>query len=360
VREAVDGPGFPKGEFVRKLMMYRMALSRDLRVESLEPPGMVSYLVFQSLGTALMAAEDLLAEMMGDETLGRYAREALVRIGPAGKRFVPVLLGELDGLGAVENGFEGAAALAALGRGDADVVAELVKRLAGGSEATKVGAAEVLEEMGEDVAGRGDEIVGLLRGLLRSEATWRDGLLALASVGRGRSDVAEEVLAWARPREPRWVSVKQGKYPKQVDAAMRERGVAIDSLRHFVGFPAEVVPVLADAVETFEEYDSDLQSGDSEHERVMAALRAFGPAAADAVPVLERHVRQADGNADREVILTLGAIGPAARSALPAIEEVRREIAAEGSQEEPAMADEEATPESDAVGWAIRRIRTGG
>lgn len=353
VREAVDGAGFPKAEFVRELMRYRMALNGERRAESLQPPGMVSYLVFQSLGTALMAAEDMLAEMMGDETLGRYAREALVRIGTAGKRFVPALLRELDAIQSVEHGFEGAEALAAIGRGDPAVVAELVERLRGGSDAGKAGVAEVLEEWGEDVAGRGDEAVELLRGLLRSESTWGSGLLALASVGRGRADVVEEVIAWARPREPRWVSVKQGKYPKRVDAVMGERGVAIDALRYFVGFPAEVVPVLADAVETFEEYDADLRRGDSEHERVMTSLRAFGPAAAAAVSVLERHVRQADGDWDWEVVRTLGVIGPAAREAIPAIEEVRREMVAEGVEGEGGAP----TPESDLVGWALWRIR---
>jgi hypothetical protein len=416
VREAVDAPGFPKAVFVRKLMLYRMALQRDWLAraarmshndkaydrredelieralssddeadrdraatrfarlfcaslardrelsqgaESLRPPGMVSYLVFQSLGDALMAADDVLAEMLADETLGRYAREALVRIGPAGRRFVPMLLSELDGARGQDLGFEGADALAAIGRGDPAVVGELVRRLRSDADAAvKAGAAEVLETLGADVAGREAEVVDLLRALLRDKGAWRSGLLAMASIGRGRADVAREVAALARPREPRWVTHKRGKYEHRVDEVMWERGAAIDALRYLVQFPDEAVPALADAVETFDEYDPDLQRGQSEHERVAASLRAFGPAAAPAVPVLARHVRMADGDWDREVVLALGSIGPAARPALAALEEIRREMATEGPPDAADAADvEPPTPDSDPVGWAIARIR---
>lgn len=411
VREAVDAPGFPRATFVRKLLLYRMAqkrdwlrrvsqmshqdetydrretelieraltspdeaergraakrfgrlfcaaLSRDQRLsdgaESMQPPGMVSYLVFNALGEPLLEASDLLREMLADRYEQSHALEALVRIGTKGRAFATDLLSVLD-QARDDGGFYGAHAMAAVGRGDPEVVGELVRRLREGTPVVKSGAAATLEEMGTDVAGREGEIVDLLRPMLAGPETRYAGVGALASVGRDREDVMREVVELARPKEPRWKAVKQGKYEHRYDETMWDRGVAIHALRYFTRFPDQVVPVLADAVETFEEYDPDLQRGQSAHERVVNSLRAFGPAAAAAVPVLVRHVRQGDGEADMEVIRLLGDIGPGAGEALSALEELWRE----SGEERSAVWDEGEAPtrEFDPVAWAIGRVR---
>jgi hypothetical protein len=111
----------------------------------------------------------------------------------------------------------------------------------------------------------------------------------MASLGRDREDVLEEVLALAAPRPPRITRIPYGKGSSyEQDEVMLERGIALVGLRYFTKFPDRVVPVLADAIDTFEEYDPDwVDKG--EHERVTSSLRAFGASSAKpAVPVYSR------------------------------------------------------------------------
>lgn len=140
VREAVEGPEFPKASFVRRLLLYLLglqrgwqemqkqlsvhdekyqaledrlieqaltsqdtaerelaiqrfrrlfcaSLARDERTtgkqEMFEPPGTMASIVFDALDSALLEADDLLREMLADRSLRYKADQALERLGPA-------------------------------------------------------------------------------------------------------------------------------------------------------------------------------------------------------------------------------------------------------------------------------------
>jgi hypothetical protein len=420
VREAVGHPGFPQAAFVRRLLLYRMmqnrewlerarrsispderpdakeaqlieqaltsadfaereraakrfgrmfcaSLARDRRLfdhaESMQAPGMVSYVVLQALDTALLDAPDLLHEMLDDDDLRSYAVEALQRLGPAASPFVDRLLDELDREQDGPGGFDASRVLGNVARAEPAVADALVGRLRSGSHPAKFAAAAALEHAGPAaLAGpAADEAVELLRGMVRVPDLWYAAIRALASVGRGRADVLDEVLTVAAPRPPRWRK-GEGKYAKEYDEVTHERGTAIEALRYFTGFPDRVVSALTDAIETFEEYDPDWGYERAEHGRVAESLRAFGPAAgAVAAPVLARHVRQSDGDVDLEVVRLLGDIGPTAAEALPALVRLREEQMAEFGPPDAATI-EKAPPEraDDPIEWAIWRIGGGG
>jgi hypothetical protein len=407
VREAVERPDFPKALFARRLMLFRLSLKQDWlkrvekstmhdedidklqdrlleqslthadpaereraakrfgrvfgaamardnklynAAESMQASGMMAHVVFGALDTALLAAPDVLREMLGDDQLRSDAADALARMGPAAREFVPLLLERMDGLGAEDYHFFGTKALSSIGRDDPAVAATLLERLKADNAGARHAALGTVEQIGPHLAGREEEAVSVLRGLLASEGI--SAVPALASVGRDREDVMAEVLEWARPKPPRMRSPPD--FPQyQYDEVMGERGVAIEALRYFTAFPEQLVPVLTDAIDSFQEYDPDWSYERAEHGRVVASLRAFGAAAAPAAAVLVRHLRQSDGDPDWEVIRLLGDIGPRAAAALPALEALNAELM-DGEAE-----SESATPpdrQSDALKWAIWRI----
>ncbi len=102
-----------------------------------------------------------------------------------------------------------------------------------------------------------------------------------------------------------------------------ERGAAIDSLRHFKRFADQVLPVLVDALDTFEEYDPDWSYEGEKHGLLSASLVPFGPLAAPAVPHLVRILEgwptrpEEDREWPRNVFRLLAAIGPPARRGSP-------------------------------------------
>ena len=110
--------------------------------------------------------------------------------------------------------------------------------------------------------------------------------------------------------------------------SMAERGSAISALRHFPRFGAEVVPVLVDALDSFEEYDPDWDEH-GEHARVCAALGEFGAAAVASVPRLVRFLDQLSTRQDAyhrahdAVCRLLESLGEDASAALPALERLR-------------------------------------
>ena len=104
-------------------------------------------------------------------------------------------------------------------------------------------------------------------------------------------------------------------------------------------------------VAPFEEFDPDEGYGGS-HARVCRALARFGAGAAPAVPQLVRELRSSmaeEPNTEPEdLVEALGAIGPAAAEALPDLERLAAARASRGSDESDA-----------ALSAAIRRIRGG-
>lgn len=408
VRETVEGPEFPKASFVRRLLLYLLGLQRgwqemekqlsfrDEKLQALEgrlieqmltsqdtaereraikrfgrlfcaalarddqrtresemfePPGTMASTVFDALDTALLEAGDLLHEMLSDRGLRYKAVKALERLGPAAAPFVPDLLERMER----GHGFDGQKVLGAAARSEPALAEMLVDRLSRGSEAAQIAAARSLEVAGPAIGeSLIDEAIGVLRGLvLVPESSWY-ARETLASLGREREDILEELLAAAAPKPPRMQTFQYGSY----DAVMYERGAALVVLRCFTRFPERVVPVLVDAIDTFEEYDPDWVN-QGEHERVTSSLRAFGTLAAElAPPVLARHVRQLGGDVDWDVVRLLGEIGPAAKVALPVLHELEETLRRQYLEEE-ADGDEPSDPLSEKdhpLMWSIRQI----
>lgn len=387
VRDATAMPGFPTADFARRLILYRMALHQDSRrraeascrrreeesdkyierigrrleaagdeaeraeaarrlcrwfcatvdrdlkanqavhegAEELSPAGMASHLVFEALDIALLADRPGLRLMLDPESGIRYAvLSALERIGPPAVDFAPELIAHLDGH-ADGSWSDATGALGSIGRDDPAVVDALITRLGSRSEAVRDLAAACLGRAGPPLAGRADEAVDLL--LEAARGPGRCTMVeALASVGRNREDALAFVLEMASPKPPRWIHREY--FPDdRADEVMFDRATAIVALRHFRGFADRVMPVLIEAIDSFEEYDPDYgYAGD--HERASRTLAEFGPDAAAAVPRLVAYLdewnrRPEDEQYPRAVLDALKAIGPAAASALPILEAIR-------------------------------------
>jgi hypothetical protein len=308
--------------------LFCASLARDNRIsseaESSHAPGMLSYVVFEALGTALLAADDVLGEMLEGRS-AHEALDALERAGPAARAFAPRLLARLD----KQERFDAAHALGPMARDDPELIESLLTRLRLGSDVVKRHVAAVLEHVGPDLAGRESEAVELLMAM-----TYQDyaAVPALASVGRHRREVVQRVVEIASPRPPRVLVAGAGeRWQYEYDAVMHKRGVALSAMRHLQGSADQVVPVLADAIHTFEEYDPD-ESYEAEHGRVCGVLETFGGDAAPAVPALVRYLeRWLELPPDRRewpqyVLKALKAIGPSASAAEPVLLRLRASV----------------------------------
>jgi hypothetical protein len=387
VRKALRAPDFPTSDFVRRLILYRIALKDDwhqriegnkreletpspreeilwrrleaagdeaerreecrryLRwlcaslvrtlergkdrfagAESMSPAGIAAGIVFDALGEVLLSDRPGLRVMLEDKEMFQHAAKTLVRIGPPAVDFAGLLLERLDADQA-RGWFEGAEALGSIGRDDPAVIDQLLKRLASGPEAVRIGAAQALGHAGPPLAGRLPAALDILIGATYKPHLAHAAIPALASVGRDSDEALRRVLEWAEPREPRWQTYEN--YPDyRYDEVMHERGLAIEALAHFRHYASRVVPVLIDAFDTFEEYDPDWTYG-GEHERVCWALRQFGPDAVPAVPRLVRYLDEWLEQSEKErpwpkdVFGLLATIGPRAAAALPALDRLR-------------------------------------
>ena len=382
VRRAVASPGFPQEVFVRRLILYRMSLNadrlkrvnrmsheheaydrretalieraltspdagereraakrftrlfcaslaRDNRItsesESMQAPGMISHLVFTAMGRELLVAADLLGQML-ESRLAHEALDALERAGPAARSFAPRLMNWLDR----PERFDAAAALGSIARDDAELADELLARLRSGTEIVQARVMAVLEHAGPRLAGRESEAIELLLPMTHRQSQVLSAVPALASVGRDRRQVLQRLVEIASPRPPRTRVIGAGqRWEGEIDEVMYERGVAISALRYLTAFPDEVVTVLAEAIESFVEYDPD-ESYFAEHGRVCGVLEAFGPSAAPAVPALVAYLEHwvaapaAGREFPRYVLDALRAIGPVAADAEPVLRRLRR------------------------------------
>jgi hypothetical protein len=396
VREALRAPSFATSDFVRRLILYRIALKddwhqrvdrnkRDLETpspreeillwrleaggddverretcrrylrwlcaslvrtlqrgkdrfagaESMSPAGIAAGIVFDALGEALLCDRVGLRVMLEDKDMFQHAAKALVRIGPPAVDFAGFLLDRLDA-DQPRGWFDGAEALGSIGRDHPAIIDELLKRLASGSQAVRIGAAQALGHAGPPLAGRMPAALDILLGATYKPPLAHAAIPALASVGRDSEEALRRVLEWAEPRQPRWQTYEC--YPDyRYDEVMHERGLAIEALAYFRHFASRVVPVLIDAFDTFEEYDPDWTYG-GDHERVCWALRKFGPDAVPAVPRLVRYLDEWLEQSEKEqpwpkdVFGLLATIGPRAAAALPALDRLRA-LESEGYEE---------------------------
>lgn len=294
--------------------------------EAMTAAGFMVMNVFDALDLALLEDREGLWRMLHHKSLFRDAALALARIGPQAVDFAKFFLDLLDAGG---NRFYpiGQAALGSIGRSNPVVIDALLLRVRTGSDRVRIGAIRALGHAGPPLAGRLEAAVDILLGAtykpeLASAATW-----SLASVGRDHESARRRVLELASPRPPRWRS--DDLHPEgRWDDTMIERGSAISALCHFRQHSAEIVPILEDALDTFEEFDPD-QDEHGEHGRICRALGAFGAEAALAVPRLARYLDElasrpdADHRAPNEVCRLLASLGESASACLPALERLR-------------------------------------
>ncbi len=387
VRSAVMSPELIAQEFVRKLILYRMALRDDWQrrmavaseeadaenayldrlvarlqaagddteraaaarrcmrwfcasmarsltgvrnafsgAEATAAPGVMAALAFKALDVALLADRPGLHAMLEDKDLRRDAALALARIGPPAVDFAAVLFEQLDA-GQFTHFHAGAQALGSIGRDDTGVIDGLLRRLSSGRVVVCSGAALTLFHAGPPLAGRLDVGIELL-----IEATHRPGaacaaIRALASAGRDSEGAFRRVLQAVEPRPPRWESSEN--FPDyKYDEVMIERGAAIDSLHYFTRHADQAVAALVEALDSFEEFDPDW-GYEGELGRICTALAHFGPVAAPGVPRLLRFLsewrkRPADEREwPKDVFGLLAAIGPLAAEALPVLDQIR-------------------------------------
>ncbi|MCA9093739.1 MAG: hypothetical protein KDA68_09650 [Planctomycetaceae bacterium] len=210
------------------------------------------------------------------------------------------------------------------------------------------------------------EILKRILELQTSQSNWFC-VQALASVGRDDPEIRAMVLEMAKPCPPRIVTIEIGAHRKSswsYDEAMEDRSSALEAIRYFVDYPDEAVPVLIEALGSFEEFDPDYMY-DGTCVRVSEILEAFGPAAGPwAYRMAEEYqARVRRGEYPQGLLRALGAMGPAAGAALTILEPMsvdeialRRKLVEESLWEEPGLCPDEF---DFPVGWTIYRIKGG-
>lgn len=302
---------------------FRRNQSHYANAESMTAAGVMSSVVFEALDEALLADRAGLWMLLNDEAMFQEAAGALVRIGPAAVEFAGFFLARMSSRES-PHGFDGAAALGSIGREDPAVIDTLVQGLRAGTPSVRIGSAQALGYAGPPLAGRLEVALDLLLNATHEPALAYVAIPALASVGRGSLVAMQRVVELAAPQPPRWRAHES--YPEyRYDEVMHGRGIAIEALVQFQMFANQVTPTLIEAFDSFEEYDPD-QSYHGEHARVCDALAAFG---ADAASIVPRLIKFLDAwwerpDSDRtwpdDIFRLLVAIGPAAARALPALE----------------------------------------
>ena len=351
--------GAPVTDAERRLMRLRSAYlctanpkSSDFsQSERLKFEGQVAHSIFDALGAELLHAPEVLGAMLGrDRSLRDKALAAIARIGPAARGFAPALLLKLDEpaeCGSWNNRMI-YHALGVLARDDESLVDELIRRLGNEQRAGRCGVADVLREAGPALCGRESQVCALLRGMLDWRGEEYAAIYALASVGREMPAVRALVLDYAGPSRVAAATTTDTR-----ESEMQLRGVALDSLRYLSAYPQECVPVLIEALASFEEYDPDREYRGAQS-RIADALACFGPAAAAAAPALVPYLTDVSDDVPKAMVQAIAAMGPAAAVALPALYTLRESLWADGSA--PDLTQVEVREEDDRVGWAIQRI----
>jgi hypothetical protein len=323
--------------------------------EAMSSASHASHAVFNALGGELLAAPEGLQLLLEHRRESYQALEALARIGPSAIAFAPQLIERMDHQ--PSDGtyrFDGAEALGSIGRGHGGIVDAMLERLRSSEAAVRAAAAATLAVVGTDVAGRTAAILARLHEMF--DANDMAALGAMASVGRDDPSSRRRVIDLARPRPPQ---MKASTYGEMQDAVMFERGHAIYAMTHFTAYPGECVPVLIEAIDTFEEYNPD-ETYAGPVARVANALARFGPAAGAAALPLSRHLQDRGWDFPRAVLAALSAVGPAATGALPALEAFRATL----KRDDPSLPDlnlagATTDPDDDPVGVVILKIRGG-
>lgn len=316
--------------------------------EGLSPASTAARVIFNVLDAAFLAAPEAMQLVLDHAQESHEALAALERIGPPAIAFAPQLLRRIQRNSSAE---AAGRALGSIVRDNGAFIDQIRKRLHDSREGSRNGAAAALTCLETQVAGREQEIVSDLLALLAKKVEFQP-VQALASVGRHIPGARERVIELARPRPPVWKSVPWWPDMK-LDLVMYERGYAVDAMRYLSEYAEECVPVLIEAIDSFEEYDPD-ESYHGPASRVARALKCFGPAAGAAALLLAQKLSMEDGILPKAILEALAAMGPAARGALGRLEQFRKQL--EEDDPLPDLAGPRPNQSLDPVGWTIWAI----
>ena len=392
VRKVVNAPGFPVAEFVQKLLSLNLALheswsakvkeehardgeadkaalaklgehpseadqrryvrrvwihtlreckrSREEEPHEVFVTGAASAWVIESLGEELLPAAHILREMLSSRHKASVASEAIARMGRKGLEFYQDLLA---GLGRDEGNHNHycAQALGGVLKAAPEKIPEILRLASQVGGESQIAALWALGACGNTTAEAVPEVETRLREIFETstdEKIWFGALGALGKCGQ-TAETVTSLLARLDFREP------------------HRAGEIIIALGELARYPEQVVPRLAELLDTFEEYDPDW-SYHGEHERVVQALSAFGTKATPAIPALVRHIwtRQERSEPDEAVIKFLGELGPAASSALPVLLDVRKEMKRRSELQNPGETHQTDYEADSFVDVAIKRI----
>jgi hypothetical protein len=288
--------------------------------------------LFSALGKAALLAPDAVRTLLADREHRHLALRALEKAGPEAADLIPDLMPADE----ADVDPDATHALGTIGAGDANVVSRMCQQidrtLAEASQVQSIpqteshefhqmfygsawGATGTLARMGPAARAAkevGPTVIPRLFALSRSPLPGHRAAaaLALASCASGDSpDVIHEVVdrLLALTHDHSWVA-----------------GRAIDALGTLHAEPQRCVERLVELFDSFTEFDPDMGYHGA-HARVCAALEPFGAEAAPALPLvireLERELAQPidQQNWPSDLIGLLRAMGPAAASAAPIV-----------------------------------------
>jgi hypothetical protein len=141
------------------------------------------------------------------------------------------------------------------------------------------------------------------------------------------------------------------RYDIELDRGMEGRAAAFSAMEFLRNYPDECVPVLIEALDSFEEFDPD-HGYYGPGSRVADALSEFGPQARAATLPLARFIAAAEPDEyPSAVVRALIKIDPVDPQLLPILEDYRKR-----SDQDPDADEGEA--ESDPIGYLINRLRS--
>lgn len=276
-------------------------------------PGVVA-----NAGPTLLEAPEAIDMLWASDSHAFAAEQALEKIGrPAAALYLDPLLEHFE-RSKEGRGYNAARTLASVGAGDQRTIGRLLDAMRDWPVDSVWNAASTLHAMGEPARAHHQALPVLLE-MTESPDGQRRAAAAcvLGAVARGLDDAVDPLLVLTR--DPYADELGHGGHVVA--------GCAVTALGEIARQGDRVVPRLIAMLDSFHEFDPDMGYG-GEHARLCGALQAFGPdEAAAAMPWLlrdlERRVKlDIDGWYGSDVLALIEHIGPAASEAVPLLEQL--------------------------------------
>jgi HEAT repeat protein len=312
VSEVFASPAFPGADVGKKLVHYLVEAhtaylarinEKELSFANEEATSMAAIMaagVVECVGPGAVNVVPELIDMLTahDGSQAHVAASALRSIGTGARAAVPALLDQIISKGLNEWPNRKGIALAAIaGDQTPEIVGKLIALLCDPRETARRGAAGALAEFG---AGAGDAIAGLVEGTRHWDAEMRSVCFrALKAIGKPTPEIFNAILDGTQSDEW-WV-----------------RGNAIDTLSGLYPQSDASIKILIAAL--------DDPGGDGDwNVRDVAAdgIARVGPKALSAVPTLLRFLQDEDNLVNLRMVAALAAIGPGAADAIPHLREL--------------------------------------